>query len=207
MKSIPEIYGGPVILGYSGGPDAAALAYRLQSKGTEVIPVYIDYRKTAGGKSAKDQRHARESAKILGLQEPLVVSKLLDRPKSRRNRFFVEVLSGIAGRHREAFVALGTLREKGDEDLDPNILDRVAIFSRTRIVTWDTFGVSRKFEQFRGMIMNEVARRAMFATTSCQMWWKIECGNCYSCIARHEAFMQAFGHDKTQYRKGSTVGR
>ena len=42
-------------------------------------------------------------------------------------------------------------------------------------------------------------QRALFNTTSCQMWFKSECGQCYICVERHAAFIVALGYDHTTY--------
>jgi hypothetical protein len=44
-----------------------------------------------------------------------------------------------------------------------------------------------------------VALRAMFKTTSCQYWGKVDCGQCHSCIKRHAAFIAVIGYDYTEY--------
>lgn len=200
-----RLSGQEVILGYSGGPDALALLCKMRSCGAYVVPVYIDYRKTAGGKTSKDLRAARISLAILHSELLEVRAPLGDRPKSERNRHFLDVLSTIAKEKGTHFVALGTLRDEGDDDLDPSVLARHCEALETEVITWDMFGTKEKAEEFSGM--TEEARRALFKTTSCQMWWNLECGNCHSCIARHNSFLKAFGHDPTTYRMNSRVER
>ena len=211
----PSLVGSKIVLGFSGGPDAAALAYRLKCRGADVIPIYINYRKmSGGGKTAKDLRAVGIVAKLLGLPVPTEIRVPLgNRPKSHRNRFFVKVLASIAKKQGGSIVALGTIKEVVDKDesvsratindLDPKLLSRHGNGYGVQVITWDTLGVHNKADEFREV--GAEARSALFQTTSCQMWWRLECGNCHSCVSRHTAFMQAFGCDPTLYRQGSRV--
>lgn len=204
-----------VVVGFSGGPDAAALAYRLRQTGAEVIPVYVNYRKTLGGKSARDMYAVRVVAALLDIPRPIEVRAPLGaRPKGQRNRFFVEVLAKIAKKHDADAIALGTIKNDGGReelgramrnDLDPVVLTKHSNRVGVRVITWDTFGVITKADEFAGM--SDCARNAILHTTSCQMWWKLECGNCGSCARRHQAFLSAFGEDPTRYRPNSRIGR
>lgn len=203
-----------VVVGFSGGPDAAALAYRLRQTGAKVIPVYVNYRKTLGGKSAKDIYAARVVAALLDIPRPIEVrAPLGSRPKNQRNRFFVKVLARIAKEHCADAIALGTIKNDGGReelgramrnDLDPAILAKHGSRVGVRVITWDAFGVITKADEFAEM--SDVARNVMSHTTSCQMWWKLECGNCGSCARRHQAFLAAFGEDPTRYRPNSRIG-
>lgn len=204
-----------VILGFSGGPDATALAYQLKRSGACVIPVYINYRKVSGGgKTAKDLHSAYASAKLLNIPVPIEYRAPLGaRPKSQRNRFFVEVLASLVGKYCAKYVALGTIRTTVNmhkdswrartNDLNPEILYNHSKKYEVEIITWDSFGARKKADEF--IAFNEETRKALFVTTSCQMWFHTECGNCASCISRHSAFMEAFGCDPTNYRPNSKV--
>lgn len=207
-----------VVLGFSGGPDAAALACKLKNLGAYVIPVYINYRKVSGGgKTAKDLRSAIKAARSLGIPDPLQIRRPLGkRPKNQRNRFFVKVLASLAKQHDARVVAIGTIRrDNGDErnrlgraitnDLSPEVLRRHGRVVGVTVVTWDSFNVRNKADEFIGM--DPETRDALFQTTSCQMWWRLECGNCHSCVSRHAAFVEAFGFDLTSYRPRSRVMR
>ena len=209
-----QLWKSPVVLGFSGGPDAAALAHKLVSADIQVIPVYVDYRASQGGKTSKDIAAAKRICPLLNLPEPLIVrAPLGDEPKGRRNRHFLGVLADIA--HREHFntIALGTMRVNGERnvdrmtrnDLDPAVLGRRAEREGVSLVTWDSFGVREKSREFDGVTPR--ARLALFESTSCQLWFRLECGNCHSCIARHEAFMDAFGADWTAYRPQSRIAK
>jgi len=212
-----NLIGNKVVLGYSGGPDAAALAYKLKRLGAEIIPVYINYRKVSGGgKTTKDLRAGEHSAQLLKLPNILKVrAPLGTKPKSWRNRFFVSVLASVAREQCAHIVALGTFKKSVNErrmigratynDLDPSVLTSHGHKHGVQVITWDTFGVKEKADEFVEMDIS--AQRAIFKTTSCQLWWKVECGNCASCVARHEAFLKAFGSDPTSYRPQSKVMR
>lgn len=211
-----RLNGQVVVLGYSGGPDATALAHRLRKIGANVLPVYINYRKVcAGGKTGKDLEAARASATMLDMMHPLEVrAPLGKRPKSNRNRFFVSILARIARERGSKLVALGTIKDNGDDrglgratrnDLDPLILAQHGARAGVRVITWDTFHVRDKTGEFADIPLT--GQRALFVTTSCQLWFRLECGNCTSCRSRHRAFMQAFGFDPTLYRPESRIGR
>lgn len=215
-EALPILKGRKVYLGFSGGPDATALAAKLQNQGATVVPVYVDYRASAGGKTSKDLRFARQSAQILGLSEPAVVrAPLGERPKSERNRFFIEVLTGAAQEGGGKLVALGTMLatyeaggdwdEESNRDLDPKILGAHAAKVGVKVITWDSFGVTTKAGEFAGLKPKQ--RKAVAATTSCQMWWHVECGNCGSCKERRAAFLAAFGKDETNYRPNSKAAK
>jgi 7-cyano-7-deazaguanine synthase in queuosine biosynthesis len=213
----PDLTGKKVVLGFSGGPDAAALAYHLKRLGANVVPVYINYRAmSGGGKTAKDLRSTDPVAELLEIPVPMRIrAPLGNLPKSHRNRFFVKVLASIAKEQNENIVALGTIMEAPStnesierasiSDLDPKILARQGNKYGVQVLTWDDFGVSRKMDEFAGLDIK--ARCALFQTTSCQMWWRPECGDCHSCRARHNAFLGAFGYDPTPYRQNSKIGK
>ncbi len=200
-----DISGRFVVLGFSGGPDALALAHRLQLCGAEVMPVYISYRKTGGGKTKKDLRAARSSAAALKFPAPLVIWEPLGmRAKSERNRFFIPLLALIARSRGARTVAIGTIQEAGNADLDPAILSACGAEHGVDVLTWDSFWIREKSEEFPGMVGMQCA---LSLTTSCQLWWNVECGNCHSCLARHTAFLKAFGRDPTIYRMGSRCAK
>ena len=205
-----------VAVAYSGGPDATALAARLMADGADVTPVYVRYR-SPGGKTSKDLRFAKRSARILGLSTEWIDTPLVKRidreSKSMRNRIMLAEISRVCGANidavgigtfQETFSASGQWTDDSNDDINPKILAK-ALNGTHELVTWDTYGVHCKADEFRNL--SKRAQKALFATTSCQLWWKIECGNCYSCIERHEAFVSAFGKDPTNFRPNSKVGR
>jgi len=198
-----KFQGQKVLVGYSGGPDAAALAYMLAKRGAIVVPVYVHYRERSGGKTTKDLRAARASARSLGIADPDIVRSPLRGPKSERNAHLVRVLAQHARANGSTTMALGTIKTDDDPDLDPKNLSREARAFGVGVVTWDYFGIRDKASEFKGITPEH--RNFLFETTSCQMWWHVECGNCYSCIARHDAFLKAFGFDPTRYRTGSKL--
>lgn len=213
---VSTVNGITIAVAFSGGPDAAALAARLVSLGSNVIPVYVRYR-NKGGKTTKDLQAALRCAQKLGLSIELVESPLV-KPisadeKSHRNRIILKTISEALADRVQA-VAIGTFKElcdpsgqwtgESNDDLDPENLVK-ELDSKHDLITWDSFGVTKKADQFRNLSPD--ARAAIFATVSCQMWWKVECGNCYSCVERFQAFIDAFGEDPTTYRQNSTVGK
>ena len=213
----PDLTGKKVVLGFSGGLDAVALAYHLKRLGANVVPVYINYRKmSGGGKTAKDLRLVDPVAELLEIPVPLRIrAPLGNLSKSHRNRFFVKILASLAKEQNGNIVALGTIMENPHlnepaeratiNDLDPAVLTRHGNKYDVKVFTWDDFDISRKTDEFSGLDVK--AQRAIFQTTSCQMWWRSECGNCHSCISRHNAFLGAFGYDPTPYRPDSRIAR
>ena len=218
LSSNSRLVGKKIVVAFSGGPDAAALAARLLKLGASIIPVYLTYR-NKGGKTVKDLKGALDSAKLLGLPTQYLENPL-ERPisgdeKSRRNRIILETFAQAdfaqkvdaigLGTFEERFEASGLWTDESNEDLAPSCLLPSLSGSGLDLITWDSFGIFDKTSEFKGL--PAAVRRALYATTSCQMWWKVECGNCYSCRERHEAFLAAFGEDPTIYRPNSTIGK
>ncbi len=207
-----------VALAYSGGPDAAALAAKLKDMGANVLPVYVSYRAGRGGKTAKDLQAARRSAELLGLPITLIdnplVRRITSELKPTRNRLILQAISETLGADAQA-VGLGTFQEsfeadgqwtaESNEDLDPAVLAAVVSKNGHKLITWDSFGKTSKADTL-GCLPAD-SRAGIFATISCQMWWRVECGNCYSCRERHAAFLSAFNCDPTLYKPNSTVGK
>jgi hypothetical protein len=174
--------------------------------------VYVSYRANEGGKTQKDLRAVRRVAELMRLPEPIVVrSPLGRRPKSWRNRHIIDALGAEAFARGQPYVALGTYRPPRSQltrlsratrnDLNPALLKRYGRRQwHVSVITLDDFGVRDKWVAFRD-ISGDADRKALFATTSCQLWFKKECGRCYSCRARHEAFTAVFGHDPTVYSR------
>ncbi|MBI2108675.1 MAG: hypothetical protein HYT93_00640 [Parcubacteria group bacterium] len=198
-----RLQGKIVVVAYSGGPDATALTHRLKMSGAVVHPFYINYRKQHNHpKTLNDLRAANASAEILGIQKVETVrAPLGERSKGERNGFFVEVLSPIARELGSSHIGLGTIWDGTDDDLSVESLSLRGCEHNCEVVTWDSFGIHEKADQFLGV--DTKTREALFQTTSCQRWWiwKTECGGCYSCKARHGAFLKAFGYDPTVYYK------
>lgn len=189
-----------VLSAYSGGLDSAALAYRLKGQGANVIPYYIDYRTIRhSGKTVTDIACAKESAKLLGLPEPIYVRAFLSKHlRDMRNRHFIRVLTREAPKHRARVIALGTWHEEADDDLDPAVLKKDGVLYDMQVITWDDFGVKEKADEIIGIPLQD--RAFLTETTSCQRPTKLDCGGCYACKLRHRAFLKAFGYDPTEYR-------
>lgn len=219
LQSDRQLPGVTVAVAYSGGPDATALAARLLQIQAAVVPVYVAYRGSGGGKTSKDIAAAIASAKMLRLplehiQSPLVASIKGD-DKSSRNRLMLEAMAerfagtdigalGL-GTYLAVHEASGLWTEESNADLDPAVLVRSSGKKGHDLITWDSFGVKCKEDEFRAMPPH--ARKALYRTTSCQLWFKVECGNCYSCVERHDAFMKAFRRDPTVYRPNTRITR
>lgn len=186
------------ILLFSGGFDSVGHAMHLLNQGHEVVALYVKFRK-GGGKQAKELETAK---KIAGrLRIPFWV-KQYHIPKEEyhhRDRTLVRIASGYAretGAHRVAistsyYPEIATPVANIDwEDLKPENLAEVAGMPVTTL------------EMLKSELLEALRpeqQKLLFETTSCQLWFKKECGRCYRCAERHAAFMATLDYDETEY--------
>lgn len=143
----------------------------------------------------------------------LPVSK---KTKGRRNRIFLKVLkkAGLTGAEGVDFIALGVFGPsanpnvpKGDVCYDA-LVRSAPDLEPGQLITFESLGITSKTD-----MLKKVGRRSkrncelLWASESCLMYFNLPCGNCISCVERAEAFMEAWGKDKTPYRKGTTADR
>lgn len=221
---------------FSGGLDSVAMAILLKRERLKIIPIYMSHRHggnvtkkevvTAGQLSLELAGRELEIFKkrpasrgsdawysewgTVHYTSHLPISKKL---KGRRNRIFIRILkkAGVDGMD---FVALGAFGPsanpnvpRGDVCYD-SLVKSASWLEPGQLVTFESLGITDKTQMLKA-----VGRRSkrncelLWASESCLMYFNKPCGNCISCVERAEAFMQAWGQDKTPYRKGTTADR
>ena len=182
----------------SGGFDSVGQAMLLLNQGHEVQPLYIRFR-LGGGKESKEINRSQECAQKLGLPEPIIIRHRIPSSEyDRRDHTLVELAAGIAREIGYEAVAIATSYYPGTdavanidwEDMNPRSLEQRA---GMKVFT---------LEMHKGELLHQLEpaqKRILFDTTSCQLWFKLECGRCYRCAERHAAFIVALGYDNTVY--------
>ena len=227
---------GGVIL-FSGGLDSVMLALLLKRKGQSPQPVYMSHRGNVGNVTKKELKAASKLARsILGKEllivkapakgkEPswygqygdVVFSKRLPVEKAnkdQRNRVFLRVLKDLdlAG----GPVALGLLdseatpkNRKRWADIRTPDLERFFAKLKTRgdLITLSSLGYDNKVEALEALGRRGKIPAQLWSSESCLMYFNKPCGDCASCKARAEAFLAAWGEDKTPYRPKSVAGK
>ena len=196
-----------VLVAYSGGLDSVALLIKLQQEQWKPIPIYINYRKVQGGKTAIDKRCAVTTLEPLGLALQELRVALGERTKHERNRFFIENLAPYALERNIKTLALGTYKKISTldlppEDLDPAILKPLAQKYGCELITWDDFNVTTKAGEIAAIEHTKNNLMALFASWSSQSFHYSprQCGQCASCMERYGAFIEIFGKDPTIYK-------
>lgn len=197
----------PILVAYSGGLDSVALLIKLREEQWDPIPIYFNYRKVQGGKTAIDKRCAVNTLEPLGLILQELRVPLGDRTKHERNRFFIENLAPYALKHDIKTLALGTYKKISEldlppEDLDPAILKPLAQKYGCELITWDDFDITTKAGEIRAIEHNKNNLAALFASWSSQSFHfsPRQCGRCVSCRERKHALIEVFGKDPTIYK-------
>jgi 7-cyano-7-deazaguanine synthase in queuosine biosynthesis len=220
---------------FSGGLDSVAMAILLKKEGMEIVPVYMSHRK-GGNVTKKEVVAAGSMAEALTGHELTIIkkqpatrgsdawyqewgnvhySRLLPvdkKSKGRRNRIFLKILRS-KGLDECDFIALGVFGPSAN----PNVPDadvcyeRLAASSRLepgQLVTFESMGIADKVAMLRA-----VGRRSrkncelLWGSESCLMYFNTHCGECISCHERADAFVGAWGKDKTRYRRGTYAAR
>ena len=222
---------------FSGGLDSVMLALLLKRKGQSPQPVYMSHRGNVGNVTKKELKAASKLARsILGKdllivkapakgKEPswygqygdVVFSKRLPVEKAnkdQRNRVFLRVLKDLdlAG----GPVALGLLdseatpkNRKRWADIRTPDLERFFAKLKTRgdLITLSSLGYDNKVEALEALGRRGKIPAQLWSSESCLMYFNKPCGDCASCKARAEAFLAAWGEDKTPYRPKSVAGK
>ena len=182
------------------GFDSVAQALILQAQGHTIFPLYVHFRK-GGGKVAKEEASMREVIRAVGFQSLEVVHYRIPKEQyDTRNQKLCTLAANHALMHSISHIAIGShLFEDADlygnfprADADPNVL-QAAVPSDITVIP----GQLRKSVALHNLCNKN--RKILFKTTSCQMWYKDECGKCFSCIERHAAFVLVMGYDHTTY--------
>jgi 7-cyano-7-deazaguanine synthase in queuosine biosynthesis len=138
--------------------------------------------------------------------------------KANRNRVFLEVLHdagmadglvlvGVFGTDARGLAA-GRAKDVSKPGLSAHLKK---IGAKGTIKTAEDFGGASR-DQGKTDLLKEIGKTSRQApllsqTESCLMYFGKPCGNCWSCVERAQAFMRAWGQDKTPYRPASTAGR
>jgi 7-cyano-7-deazaguanine synthase in queuosine biosynthesis len=136
--------------------------------------------------------------------------------KGRRNRVFLKVASkaGLTGPEGLEFIALGVFGPSANPNVPKGDVCYDALVRSTRslepgqLITFESLGITDKTQMLKA-----VGKRSkknceyLWASESCLMYFNKPCGNCISCVERATAFMNAWGRDKTPYRRGTTADR
>jgi 7-cyano-7-deazaguanine synthase in queuosine biosynthesis len=183
---------------FSGGFDSVGQAILLLNEGHEVVAMYVKFRK-GGGKQAKELKRAKWFAEQLRIPFVVWEHRIPKSEYSRRDHTLVEIAAKYArstGAHRVAIATsyqpdvANPIANIDWEDMNPESLSKAAGMPVETL------------EKLKSELLDELwedQREMLFETTSCQLWFKKECGRCYRCAERHAAFMVALGYDQTEY--------
>jgi 7-cyano-7-deazaguanine synthase in queuosine biosynthesis len=154
------------------------------------------------------------------LGEVLYSSKLpvTKEEKPKRNRIFLKVLREV-GLDDFDFVALATLgpSETTPRERVPDVahdkLERSARWIEPgQLITPEAYleaggKGATKVALLKALGRSKKARDWCYRSDSCLMYFNRHCGNCKSCKERVEAFKEAWGKDRTNYRKGTAADK
>lgn len=216
----------------SGGFDSVAFGAILAKAGLRVAAVYCSHRTNVGNVTKKEIVAASQfSEKVLGRRllilkpkakgkEPawwckfgdIAFTKAMPVPKAEkhlRNRRFMAALrehdldEGVV-----AIGLLGTNERTPKNRLADEETDLLKKTIRGELLTPQaTFGFKGKLATKAALLRcvgkSKKLREALWASTSCRLYFKKHCGRCWGCRERAAAFMEAWGEDKTNYRKGT----
>jgi 7-cyano-7-deazaguanine synthase in queuosine biosynthesis len=226
-----------VVILFSGGLDSVMLAMLLKRQGHRPQPVYMSHRANVGNVTKKELKAASKLARsILGKKliivkapakgkEPswynqygdVLFSQRLPVPKERkdqRNRIFLKVLRDLD--LADGLVALGLFdseatpkNRKRWADIRTPDLERSFDKLKTggKLVTLTSLGYEDKAAALQALGRRGKIPAQLWSSESCLMYFNKPCGDCASCKARAEAFLAAWGEDKTPYRPKSVAGR
>ncbi len=182
----------------SGGMDSVGQALLLKAEGHLIQPLYVKFR-IGGGKQAKEIAAVTKISSIVGFPKPIIVTHRIRKEEyATRDQKLVQIAGTVARQIEFEAVAIATSYYPDEEpvanidwaDLNPENLEEAA---GMKVIT---------LEMHKAALLQKLSpenRELLFNTTSCQMWWKDECGRCYRCAERHAAFISLLGYDKTRY--------
>ena len=201
-----EIRGGLVniVQLLSGGFDSVGQALLLQNAGHTIFPLYVRFRR-AGGKQTKELNIVQRISKEQNFKDPVVIDHPIGKEQyDTRNRTLCQIAERHANSINADAIAIGAptghinIGNVPDDDLD------IALLEASVNIKLFTVGM------FKSTILKELdnaQRRILFQTSSCQLWYKEECGQCYICVERHAAFIVVLGYDHTQYTVDPKVSK
>jgi hypothetical protein len=132
--------------------------------------------------------------------------------KKRRNRIFLKILGKTGGPDFD-FVALGVFGPSTNDNVPPGDVCYDKLVKATpwlepgQLVTFESLGITNKADMIRSVGRRGRNPDLLYASESCLMYFNTHCGECLSCHERADAFMEAWGHDGTKYRKGTYADR
>jgi hypothetical protein len=221
---------------FSGGLDSVAMAILLGREGMDVTPIYMSHRH-GGNVVKKEVVTAGKLAGLITGKELAIVKKrpategsdswysdwgtvsysrrlpISKKGKVRRNRTFLKILKDVGADECE-FVALGVFGPSRNANVPEGDVVHEKLVKATpwlepgQLVTFESLGITNKADMLRA-----VGRRSkkncelLWNSESCLMYFNTACGECVSCHERVDAFMEAWGKDKTRYRKGTYAHR
>lgn len=180
----------------SGGFDSVGQALLLQEQGFIIHPLYIKFR-LGGGKQGKELQIVHDISVQQQFEVPHIISHRINKKDySCRNRTLCVLAESYALSIGLTAVAIGTptggvnLGDVNDDDINVKVLE-ANIGLKLHTMGMYKSEIIKKLPPYK--------QRLLFQTTSCQLWFKEECGRCYICVERHAAFITALGYDHTAY--------
>lgn len=220
---------------FSGGLDSVALAILLKRKGHDLQPVYGSHRANVGNVTRKEviaatalapavtgrplwlvkpTKKSREAPWVQAVPQ-VIYTQRLPVSKARkpwRNRILIDTVVDL-GFSTVALGVFGGERVPHDlrraDDVDPAALQRYLRKrkKRGRVLTLSDLGIPDKTALIKAVGRRGRNPEILYSSDSCLMYFNQHCGNCWSCRERAEAFIGAWGQDKTDYRPSSWAGR
>ena len=213
----------------SGGVDSFSIAILMSRRGYEIHPIVFNYKQKAakeeqvveklcnklnfmkplkisiGGDVEKiwsGRQLIDRNVEIQQVFQPSIIVPI-------RNAIFVTIAASYALNIGAEAVTYGGLIDDTDfPDSRPRVARIIeelvkyahppAGFHKVRVISPATEGLS-KFEMIK--IAYGIVGDLLFETWSCYAGGEKHCGECMSCLKRHEAFVKAGIIDKTEYLK------
>ena len=216
----------------SGGFDSVAYGALLAKAGLKLAAVYCSHRPNVGNVTKKELRAAALfSKKVLGRRllilkpyakgkEPswwcefgdVAFTTKMPVPKAekhlRNRRFMAALREHDLDKGVVAIGLLGTNERTPKNRLADEEHDLLKKTIRGELLTPEaSFGFKGKLDTKAALLRcigdDEALRKVIWASTSCRLYFKKHCGTCWGCKERVQAFMKAWGKDRTVYRPGS----
>lgn len=205
-----------VIVLASSGLDSMGVMYQLAKQGKHVIPMYIPWK--LGGFPAREINRLMKIYNAMkeqypNVEIPIIHERIKLKDKTRRNREFIELVydeykdSGITklgmgeykGGGPATWVFFWSVSNEDAATEDLNKFLGELTDDKWELITLDNFGIATlKFN--RAKICYDVIGDNIYNTTACQVYFKLDCGQCYKCAERHLALMMVTGKDLTKYK-------
>jgi hypothetical protein len=212
------------------------MALLLRREGLDLHPVYMSHRANGGNVTKKEVVTAGQLAGELTDNDLLIFKKkpasknsdawyrewgevhysrrlpISKRNKKRRNRTFLKVLKDH-GLDQCDFVALGVFGPSANANVPEadvcydRLVDSTPWLEPGQLITFESLGITNKTDMLRAVGRRGRNPELLYRSESCLMYFNKPCGECISCHERVDAFMEAWGKDKTGYRPKTYAGR